>query len=173
MILVACMVGLLAACGGGDSGTSSTPAPYVAPATYGAIYLDIGTFYSGIIGSQISQAAANKAMMDLCKSHIENLNCVIILEFGENTCGAIATSATKTSVPYGVGTGSSSAIAEANATSACTKNGGISCSVRIGTLNGTKISRCNGTGVTSFTTDNLQINNEDSIGGIVETNESK
>ena len=58
------MVSLLAACGGGgDSGSSSTPAPYVAPATYGAIYVNTKNGGAGIVANYPSQTAANEGAL--------------------------------------------------------------------------------------------------------------
>ena len=163
IILAFFVVNMLAACGGGDSGSSSTPAPYVAPATYGAIAVNIYsqnagyTGYGGAYGqgNQASQAAANAAVLAGCKALATTTNCFIALEFGANTCGSIARSITTTSGIYGTGTGSSGSLAEAAALSVCVRNGGANCIVPTSTHPlslGSKLTACNGSAsVTAIT----------------------
>ena len=163
MILIACAVSLLAACGGGDSGSSSTPAPYVAPATYGAIVVNVanqGGTYVGYNGSytssnRTSQVAANTDALVGCQTFAKTTNCVVALEFGQNQCGSIALSYVKNTGVYATGSGSSGSIAEASAISACTKNGGSNCSIPTcdtgaSCTTAQKLTLCNGSGSTAF-----------------------
>ena len=142
MILVACLVSLLAACGGGDSGSSSTPAPYVAPATYGAIYVNTKNGGAGIVANYPSQTAANEGALAYCVTASKDNTCSLKLEFGQNMCGALYRSLnTATSGAYGVASASTAIVAEANAFTVCKNTGGVNC------LFG--FSACNGSGTPS------------------------
>jgi hypothetical protein len=143
----------LVACGGGDSGSSSTPAPYVAPATYGAIAANIwnqGSTYVGYNGSQLIYGRASQSQADAdaikgCQSIATTTNCKVVLQFGENQCGAIARSYSGSTGIYGTGVASSGAVAEAIAMTDCKNNGGINCVIPV--PGGFRYSACNGTGV--------------------------
>jgi hypothetical protein len=75
---------------------------------------------------------------------------VIVLEFGQNMCGAIARSFTAKSGVYGTGVASSGAVAESIALADCQTNGGTNCLVSR-TVNGVVLTVCNGTGTPSVT----------------------
>lgn len=138
MILVACMVGLLAACGGGgDSGSSSTPAPYIPPATYGSIYTNRTNGGAGIAANYPSQAAANEAASAYCVTASSNTNCQLSREFGPNLCGALYRSAnTATSGKFGSASASTAIVAEANAFTVCKDTGGTNCLFAFSACNG-------------------------------------
>ena len=192
IILAFFVVNMLAACGGGDSGSSSTPAPYVAPATYGAFVVNVanqGGTYVGYNGSYItsnrtSQASANSDAIVGCQTLAKTTNCLVALEFGQNQCGSIARSYVANTGVYGTGSGSSGSIAEASAISACIKNGGSNCSIptcELGTgscTSGKKLTLCNGSGSTVLfalpngTGTSSYLNGED-LSGTVDSNESK
>jgi len=145
MILIACAVSLLAACGGGDSGSSSTPAPYVAPATYGAIYVN-SLLALGISGNYSSSALAAESAKAKCVEYSRSTSsaatCALVLEFGQNTCGALYRGLlTATTGTYGVASASTAAIAESNALAACKSKGVTNCSFGL--------SACNGSGTPS------------------------
>ena len=138
MILVACMVGLLAACGGGgDSGSSSTPAPYIPPATYGSIYTNRTNGGAGMTANYPSQAAANEAASAYCVTASSNTNCQLSREFGPNLCGALYRSAnTATSGKFGSASASTAIVAEANAFTTCKNGGGTNCLLAFSMCNG-------------------------------------
>jgi hypothetical protein len=181
IILAFFVVNMLAACGGGDSGSSSTPAPYVAPATYGAIAVGVytqGSGYTGYGGSSVSydrtsQAAANAAALANCNDLTTKFDCSVVFEFGANTCGAIARSVTTNSGVYGTASGSSGSLAEAAALSVCVRNGGTSCIIPTSTspnsTYGTKLSRCNGT-ATAVTSNE---NNDEVRQELIDNNDPK
>ena len=142
MILLVCMVSLLAACGGGDSGSSSTPAP--AP-TYGAIYVN-SLLAGGISGNYSSPTLAAETAKAYCVKSSSTTavasTCMLVLEFGQNTCGAIYRGLlTATTGTYGVASAGTAAVAESNALAACKSKGVINCSFGL--------SACNGSGTPS------------------------
>ena len=153
IILAVFVVNMLAACGGGDSGSSSTPAPYIPPATYGAIAANIlnqGGSFIGYNGSQLiygrsSQSQADADAIKGCQRVATTTNCIVVLQFGENQCGAIARSYSGSTGIYGTGVASSGAVAEAIAMADCKNNGGINCVIPV--PGGFRYSACNGTGV--------------------------
>lgn len=175
---------ILSACGGGSSSSSSssTPAP-----TYGAIAVNIYTQGSGYVGyggsyivsGRTSQASADGDALSGCKTIATTTNCSVTLEFGANTCGSIARSVTVNSGVYGTGTGSSGAVAEAAALSACVKNGGTNCIIptgTVGTISGSKLTLCNGTasltGVSSTEVNSAEVT-EQSDGERIDYNNPK
>jgi len=192
IVLITCVASLLAACGGGDSGSSSTPAPYVAPATYGAFVVNVanqGGTYVGYNGSYItsnrtSQAAANSDAITGCQTIAKTTNCIVALEFGQNQCGSLARSFITNTGIYGTGSGSSGSIAEASAISACIKNGGSNCSIptcEVGTgscSSARNLTLCNGSGSTAFfalpngASSSVSLSGED-LSGAIDANESK
>ena len=152
MILVACMVSLLAACGGGgDSGSSSTPAPATTPvqvaATYGSIYVNdlLGVGYSARYPSQAEANAAAKSQCVLPVSSPTSavaLTCSLKLEFGKDLCGAVYRSVnTATTGAWAVASDGSAVTAEAKALAECIRVGGTKCTFGW--------SGCNGTGTPS------------------------
>jgi hypothetical protein len=138
MILIACMVSLLAACGGGgDSESSSTPAPYIPPATYGSIYTNRTNGGAGIVSNYPSQAAANEAASAYCVTASSNTNCQLSREFGPDLCGALYRSAnTETSGKFGSASASTAIVAEANAFTGCKNAGGTNCLFAFSACNG-------------------------------------
>ena len=146
---VVCLGILLAACGGGDSGSTSTPAPAPTPAPvaaqYGSVYTNQTTGSASIIAKASSQELANTKALELClKASVPNTNCKIFFEFGDNLCGALYRSIGTNSASAGAVGGrinSSAIVAEAGALAACKNVGGTNCVFGF--------SACNGTGTPS------------------------
>ena len=146
MILVACMVSLLAACGGGDSGSSSAPAP--AP-SYGSIYVNtyLGLGISGNYSSPTLAAETAKAYcVKVSSTTYAASTCTLVLEFGQNMCGAVYRGLlTATTGTYGVASASTAAVAESNALAACKSKGVTNCSFGLSTCNGSGTPSSNST----------------------------
>jgi Domain of unknown function (DUF4189) len=142
LLVVACLATLLGACGGGDSGSSSAPAP--AP-TYGAIYVN-ALLGGGITANYSSAALAAESAKAYCVSASSSVysgsTCTLVLEYGQNLCGALYRGLlTATTGTYGVASASTAAVAESNALAACKSKGVANCSFGF--------SACNGTGAPS------------------------
>ena len=150
LLLVACIATLLAACGGGgDSGSSSTPAstPVTVAATYGSIYVNdlLGAGFSARYPSQAEANAAAKAQCVLPGSSSTSavaLTCSLKLEFGKDLCGALYRSANSaTTGAWAVASDGSAVTAEAKALAECVRVGGTNCKFTW--------SACNGSGTPS------------------------
>jgi len=131
---------ILTACGGGGDSGSSTAAP-----TYGSIYVTalLGGSINANYSSPTLAAEAGKARcVSAASSAYSASTCTLVLEYGQNMCGALSRSAnTATTGAYGVASASTAAVAESNAIANCKTRGGLYC-----TLAG---SACNGTGTPS------------------------
>ena len=146
MILIACAVSLLAACGGGNSGSSSAPAP--AP-TYGAIYVNT-ILSTGMTWNYSSSALAAESAKAKCveysTSALSAATCALVLEFGQNMCGALYRGLlTATTGTYGVASASTAAVAESNALAACKSKGVTNCLFAYSACNGSGAPSANST----------------------------
>lgn len=141
----------LSACGGGGDSGSSTPAP-----TYGSIYVNITNGGAGISSNYPSQAEADTAAQNICYTYsLSNRACYLEIQFGANSCGALARSVqTGYSGKFGAGTASSGSVAESIAISRCLANGGTNCSIGL--------SMCNGSGTPSSRLSGITTGNSDS-----------
>jgi len=158
-LLIIFAVAILSACGGGGSSSSSSTAP-----TYGAIYVNT-QLASGMVWNYSTPALAAENAKAKCvqfsSSTFAAATCVLVLEFGENMCGALYRSAnTATTGTYGAASASSAAVAESNALAACRTRGGTNCQFGY--------SACNGSGTPSSNSTAAGINIKDSSVGEIE-----
>ena len=159
-ILIIFTAAILSACGGGgDSGSSSTPAP-----TYGAIY--VNTYLAtGMVWNYSTPTLAAENAKAKCVQYSSSTyaasTCLLVLEFGQNMCGALYRSVnTATTGTYGAASASSAAVAESNALAACRTRGGTNCQFAY--------SACNGSGTPSSNSTAAGINAKDTATNEIE-----
>ena len=126
---------ILTACGGGGDSGSSTAAP-----TYGSIYVN-SQLGGGISANYSSPALAAEAARAYCVRSSSSANtaatCLLVLEFGQNMCGAIFRSVNNaTTGIWGVASASTAAVAESNALAQCRTKGGTNCTFGLSACNG-------------------------------------
>jgi len=133
IILIACVVSLLAACGGGNSGSTSTP--YVAPNLYGSVYIKFDGV-SAMVANRSSLQAANEAALALCKTANSNQSqyCEFYFSFGPDECAALVRSTSP--VVFWGQTDTSAAAAETSALTQCRTSGKKNCEFQISMCNG-------------------------------------
>lgn len=103
------VVGLVAACGGGDDG-------------YGSIAISESTARVAIVTGGLTQSIANDDARDECDAD----DCKVVLHF--ETCGAVSSALTTGDVRvFGVAAGGSAFDAQTAANNLCTANGGVGC----------------------------------------------
>lgn len=126
---------ILTACGGGGDSGSSTAAP-----TYGAIYVNalLGGGISANYSSPTLAAETAKAQcVQYSSTTYQAATCALVLEFGQNMCGAMYRSVNNATTGYwGVASASSAAVAESNALAACRNKGGTNCQFGFSACNG-------------------------------------
>jgi len=140
LIMISTAVILTACGGGGDSGSSSAPAP-----TYGSIYVNAllgGSIAANYSSPTLAAEAAKARCVSVSSSAASASTCTLVLEYGQNMCGALFRSAnTATTGTYGVASSDTAAVAESNALAQCRTKGGTNCTFGL--------SACNGSGTPS------------------------
>jgi hypothetical protein len=142
---------ILTACGGGGDSGSSTAAP-----TYGAIYVN-AQLGGGLSGNYSSPALAAEAARAYCVRSSSSANsaatCLLVLEFGQNMCGALFRSVNNaTTGIWGVASASTAAVAESNALAQCRTKGGTNCTFGLSGCNGSGAPSSNSTTTLGFST---------------------
>jgi len=125
----------LSACGGGGDSGSTAAAP-----TYGAIYVN-AVLGAGIAANYSSPALAAETAKAYCVSKASTTyaasTCALVLEFGQNMCGALYRSVNNSTTGFwGVASASTAAVAESNALAACRTKGGTNCTFGFSACNG-------------------------------------
>ncbi len=139
IILIACAVSLLAACGGGNSG--STGSSSAQTLYYGSIYVNTLNGRAGLAYNYTSQAEADSAASNLCYTRTDGSKCELLLTFGTGRCGALARGSEPDGFApyyyYTFSAESSSAVetAKASALTGCKKAGGGSCKIELSACN--------------------------------------
>ena len=141
IILVACLIGLLAACGGGNSGSNSTGSSSTQTLYYGSIYVNTLNGRSAITTDYPSQAAADSAASNTCYTRTDGSKCELLLTFGTGRCGALAGGSEPSGfAPYyyytfSADSSSAAETAQASALAGCKKAGGGSCKIVLSACN--------------------------------------
>jgi len=148
---------ILTACGGGGDSGSSTAAP-----TYGSIYVN-SQLGGGISANYSSPALAAEAARAYCVRSSSSANtaatCLLVLEFGQNMCGAIFRSVNNaTTGVWGVASASTAAVAESDALAACRAKGGTNCTFGLSACNGSGSPSNNSTTTLGISTTDPSLN---------------
>ena len=122
--MVTAVTATLLGCGDGSEGGGSFDIPTY---YYGSIAVNLVSGAAGIASNYTSQSSANSNALKTCGS-----GCVTVLEFGNNQCGALASSA----LTFGWASNTNQGKAEGNAVSQCVANNGKLCVVSLSQCNG-------------------------------------
>lgn len=140
IILIACAVSLLAACGGGNSGFTGSSTTQTL--LYGSIYVNTFNGRAGLTADYPSQAEADTAASNSCYTRTDGSKCERLLTFGTGRCGAVARGYNYNGATFKYdfifSAESSSAVetARASALAGCIKAGGGSCEIIASACNG-------------------------------------
>ena len=134
-LLMISTVAILTACGGGGDSGSSTAAP-----SYGSIYVN-ALLGGGISANYSSPALAAETAKAQCVQYstttYQASTCALVLEFGQNMCGALYRSVNNATTGFwGVASASTAAVAESNALASCRSKGGTNCTFGFSACNG-------------------------------------